>query len=158
MFSVQADALKLQGGPQQPITYALTTLPPLGLALTFPGLFLSALDSAGAYGVMTLFGLLPAAMAWRIRYVPGVGGAGAGVLVKSELVEVGVSGGALGDGANLSSGQMTQRADLPASDADEGSVMADAVPGGKLSLLAVGAVAAGVILNAVSASLVPNHV
>lgn len=30
--------------------------------------FLTALDRAGTYGVLTLFGLLPPAMAWQQRY------------------------------------------------------------------------------------------
>lgn len=33
-----------------------------------PDAFLSFLDIAGLYGVAVLFGILPAAMAWRQRY------------------------------------------------------------------------------------------
>jgi len=48
--------------------YAATLLPPLALAWTFPGVFMSALDFAGTYGVLVLFGLVPAAMVWSERY------------------------------------------------------------------------------------------
>jgi tyrosine-specific transport protein len=48
--------------------YALTLLPPYALALAYPDVFFSALDLAGTYGVLVLFGLLPPAMAWSERY------------------------------------------------------------------------------------------
>ena len=48
--------------------YVLATGAPFLLALAFPALFFSALDFAGCYGVLTLFGLLPVAMAWSERY------------------------------------------------------------------------------------------
>jgi hypothetical protein len=47
--------------------YALTILPPLACAAAVPDIFFSALDIAGTYGVMTLFGVLPAVLAWRQR-------------------------------------------------------------------------------------------
>ena len=56
----------------------LATLPPFLLALAFPALFFSALDFAGCYGVLTLFGLLPVAMAWSERYQVSCVWAGAG--------------------------------------------------------------------------------
>ncbi|KAL6757349.1 Tryptophan/tyrosine permease family-domain-containing protein [Haematococcus lacustris] len=62
--------LALATMPMRQLTYALTVLPPLLMACTFPQLFYAALDLAGTYGVMTLFGLLPAAMAWSQR-LPG---------------------------------------------------------------------------------------
>lgn len=43
--------------------YAATLLPPLAGALAAPGIFLGALNAAGTYGVLVLFGLLPPAMA-----------------------------------------------------------------------------------------------
>jgi len=42
-----ADALALPSGRQAPLPYGLTLLPPLGLAVTYPGVFLEALDAAG---------------------------------------------------------------------------------------------------------------
>lgn len=45
----------------------LTFGPPVGFALTDPRAFLSALDYAGAFGVMLLLVLLPTLMVWRGR-------------------------------------------------------------------------------------------
>ncbi len=59
---------QLPSGQRQAVPYALATGPPFLLALAFPALFFSALDFAGCYGVLTLFGLLPVAMAWSERY------------------------------------------------------------------------------------------
>ena len=53
----------------QKVTLAsLTLLPPLGFAVSDPSIFFSALDNAGTYGILTLFGIIPAAMAWVQRY------------------------------------------------------------------------------------------
>lgn len=49
-------------------SYALSVIPPIVLSALLPGSFLSALDIGGLYGVATLFGVLPATMAWRQRY------------------------------------------------------------------------------------------
>lgn len=101
-----SDLLKLPSGRrQQPLPYFLTTIPPLVLALLNPDIFFKALDFAGTYGVLLLFGILPAAMSWAERYterclppivptiVPGgritlciVMGA-AGFVIASELLE-----------------------------------------------------------------------
>lgn len=56
--------------PQQAALYAMTLGPPLAFALFDPSIFYVALDSAGTYGVLTLFGVLPAAMAWVQRSDP----------------------------------------------------------------------------------------
>ena len=53
---------------QRAILYALTLLPPLGFALWDPTIFFAALDNAGTYGILVIFGLLPALMAWEQRY------------------------------------------------------------------------------------------
>lgn len=50
------------------VLYILTFLPPLLFSLTYPRAFLSALEYAGAFGVIVLLGLLPALMVWRGRY------------------------------------------------------------------------------------------
>jgi tyrosine-specific transport protein len=63
-----AEALGLPVGSGKAVPYAVTLLPPLGLALAFPGLFFKALDFAGTYGVLVLFGLVPVAMVWSERY------------------------------------------------------------------------------------------
>lgn len=51
---------------------ALTFIPPLVLVLTDPRAFLNALEYAGAFGVATLLGFLPAVMAWKLRYKLGI--------------------------------------------------------------------------------------
>jgi tyrosine-specific transport protein len=64
-----AEALGLKSvGTGKAIPYTVTLIPPLGLALAFPGLFFKALDFAGTYGVLVLFGLVPVAMVWSERY------------------------------------------------------------------------------------------
>ena len=60
--------LQLPTGSRQPLPYFLTLAPPLALALLAPGKFFDALDFAGTYGVLILFGLIPVAMAWSERY------------------------------------------------------------------------------------------
>ncbi len=42
-------------------------IPPLLIAYSYPDIFLSALSAAGAYGIIVLFGLVPIAMAWKLR-------------------------------------------------------------------------------------------
>ena len=48
--------------------FALLYLPPLALALGDPGIFFKALDYGGAFGVSTLFLVLPPLMVWKQRY------------------------------------------------------------------------------------------
>ncbi|XP_038975071.1 tyrosine-specific transport protein isoform X2 [Phoenix dactylifera] len=64
-----SDLLKLPSGQSKPFPYLLTLLPPLVLSLLDPEIFFKALDFAGTYGVLVLFGVLPAAMAWSERYL-----------------------------------------------------------------------------------------
>lgn len=56
----------------------LTLLPPTAASLTYPDAFFSALEVAGIYGVMTLFGVLPPAMALSERARAASSGAPAG--------------------------------------------------------------------------------
>jgi tyrosine-specific transport protein len=51
------------------ILLAMTFLPPFAITLIDPRAFLSALEYAGAFGVVTLLGLMPALMVWSGRYV-----------------------------------------------------------------------------------------
>ncbi len=46
----------------------LVYLPPLAITLTYPNIFLQALDYAGGFGAALLLGLLPIAMVWANRY------------------------------------------------------------------------------------------
>src|SRR5206468_11353 len=48
--------------------YLMTFVPPLLITLIDPRAFLSALEYAGAFGVVTLLGLFPALMVWSGRY------------------------------------------------------------------------------------------
>lgn len=64
-----ADGLKIRKSPKgKLILYLLTFIPPLLLTVTDPRAFLNALEYAGAFGVVTLLGLLPVLMVWRGRY------------------------------------------------------------------------------------------
>jgi len=53
--------------PRDLSLYCLTLLPPLLLAILDPGVFLSALDIAGTYGISLLFGILPALFTFQLR-------------------------------------------------------------------------------------------
>mmetsp|Transcript_34651 Transcript_34651/g.81707 ORF Transcript_34651/g.81707 Transcript_34651/m.81707 type:complete len:588 (-) Transcript_34651:254-2017(-) len=48
--------------------FGLVFLPPLALSLTDPDIFFKALDYGGAFGVSTLFLVLPPIMVWKQRY------------------------------------------------------------------------------------------
>lgn len=48
--------------------YGLVFLPPVAMSVANPDIFYSALDYAGAFGVSTLFLVLPPLMVWRERY------------------------------------------------------------------------------------------
>jgi len=64
-----ADGFKIEKTRQgRLLLYVLTFLPPFLITLYDPRAFLSALEYAGAFGVMILLGLLPALMVWRGRY------------------------------------------------------------------------------------------
>lgn len=63
-----ADLLELRTGENKPLPYLITLFPPLVLSLLDPEIFFKALDFAGTYGVLVLFGVVPAAMSWSDRY------------------------------------------------------------------------------------------
>ena len=52
---------------RDPRPWALALVPPVIFALACPGVFLAALDSAGAFGVLVVFGMIPPAMVYRHR-------------------------------------------------------------------------------------------
>ncbi|MBN9378428.1 MAG: tyrosine transporter [Chlamydiales bacterium 38-26] len=69
LFDCLGDSLKINHSSKgRLIAFALTFAPPLVFALSDPRAFLTALEYAGAFGVVTLLGLLPALMAWSKRY------------------------------------------------------------------------------------------
>lgn len=71
-----ADGLKVgKKGGASLFLIGLVLLPPLAFAYLYPSIFLSALNYAGAFGAVILFGLVPVAMAWKGRYFEGRKGA-----------------------------------------------------------------------------------
>lgn len=68
-----ADGLKIQKTQKgRVLLFLLTFTPPLFFIFTYPRAFLTALEFAGAFGVVVLLGLLPALMAWSARYRKGM--------------------------------------------------------------------------------------
>lgn len=50
---------------------SLVLLPPLVFAYIYPSIFLKALNYAGAFGAVILFGIIPILMVWKGRYSKG---------------------------------------------------------------------------------------
>lgn len=64
-----ADGLSIKKTPLGKLYLCLLVLvPPLLISITYPGIFLMALDFAGGFGCALLLGLLPALMVWSGRY------------------------------------------------------------------------------------------
>jgi len=64
-----ADGLSVEKTPKGKLFLtALALGPPLLFALLFPGLFVTALEYAGGFGAVILFGVIPALMVWVGRY------------------------------------------------------------------------------------------
>lgn len=64
-----ADGLKIRKeGLRKVLLCLLVIAPPFILSLIYPHIFLIALNMAGAFGAVILFGVLPALMAWSGRY------------------------------------------------------------------------------------------
>jgi tyrosine-specific transport protein len=71
-----ADGLKIEKSTKgKVILCLLVILIPLVFALLYPNLFLLALNYAGSFGAVILFGLLPVAMVWSGRYIKKIEGA-----------------------------------------------------------------------------------
>lgn len=69
LFDCLGDSLKIEKTRSgRFVLFALTFLPPLVFALSNSRAFILALEYAGAFGVVTLLGILPAMMAWSSRY------------------------------------------------------------------------------------------
>ena len=66
VFDINSKSLDTEGYKAQ--LFALVYLPPLALAMANPNTFYQALEYGGAFGVSTLFLLLPASMVWKERY------------------------------------------------------------------------------------------
>ena len=64
-----ADGLNMKKNSQNKLWICfLVIAPPFSLAMIYPKIFLIALNYAGAFGAVTLFGILPALMVWAGRY------------------------------------------------------------------------------------------
>jgi tyrosine-specific transport protein len=69
-----ADGLNIKKTPGGKISLAfLVLMPPFLCALGYPTIFLIALNTAGGFGAVILFGILPALMAWKGRYTQQLG-------------------------------------------------------------------------------------
>lgn len=69
LFDFLADGLKNKSiVKMKGLLFALAFLPPLYFACAYKRAFLSALEYAGAYGVVVLLAIIPALMTWRKRY------------------------------------------------------------------------------------------
>jgi tyrosine-specific transport protein len=65
-----ADAFKVKGEKHESVPMCLLALvPPMIFAFIYPNLFLNALNFAGGICAVILFGVLPASMAWKNRYI-----------------------------------------------------------------------------------------
>ena len=60
--------MQLPAQKRQLLPYVIALVPPFVLQLFFKDLFFSALDVAGTYGVLVLFGVIPAAMTWQASH------------------------------------------------------------------------------------------
>ena len=69
LFDFLADALKKRSVSRlKGILFLFAFFPPLYFAVSYKRAFLSALEYAGAYGVVILLAIIPALMTWRKRY------------------------------------------------------------------------------------------
>lgn len=63
------DGFHLKRGPfSQLLAVSTVLLPPMLFAYFYPTVFLTALNYAGAFGAVVLFGIIPVLMAWKKRY------------------------------------------------------------------------------------------
>lgn len=69
-----ADGLNIKKTPQGKVMLAFLVLgPPFLCALLYPTIFLAALNIAGGFGAVILFGILPVLMVWKGRYTQQLG-------------------------------------------------------------------------------------
>lgn len=67
------DGLKMeQKRSSRALSCAIVLIPPLLFSLLYPNIFLSALNYAGAFSAVIIFGVLPVIMAWKGRYIDRV--------------------------------------------------------------------------------------
>lgn len=69
-----ADGLQIRKNAKGKIILIFSVLfPPFVCALVYPAIFLIALNTAGRFGAVILFGILPVLMAWKGRYTQKLG-------------------------------------------------------------------------------------
>ena len=68
------DAFKVNSAKGEILISGLVLIPPLLISLSYPHLFLSALEFAGGVINVVLFGILPIIIVWVGRYIKGVVG------------------------------------------------------------------------------------
>lgn len=69
-----ADGLKIRKTSMGRLFLAcLVLIPPLLCSVVYPKIFLAALNYAGGYGAVILFGVLPVLMVWKGRYIQKLG-------------------------------------------------------------------------------------
>ena len=69
-----ADGLNIKKTPKGKVVLVLLVLgPPFLCAFLYPTIFLIALNTAGGFGAVILFGILPALMVWKGRYTQKLG-------------------------------------------------------------------------------------
>lgn len=93
-----ADGLQIKKDPKGKVMLCcLVLMPPFIFSLIYPHLFLTALNYAGGFGAVILFGILPASMVWAGRYrqclgmrpiVPGGRGTLSVIMICSVLIVV----------------------------------------------------------------------
>jgi tyrosine-specific transport protein len=67
-----SDGLSAPKNPKGRFVLVVAALAPaLAFSLLSPNIFMMALDYAGAFGAAILFGIIPVAMAWKVRYKLG---------------------------------------------------------------------------------------
>lgn len=140
-FPVDAAAKRLG---DRTLAYVVTLVPPLGMALVFPDAFVPVLDAAGSFGALSLFGVLPAVMAWRERY--------GGELTWREGARTRVRGVGMGQQSRLVDGRWTEssresrRVAVKVERSLDGEDL-ELVPGGKVMLLALGGLSGGIVIT-----------
>jgi len=81
-----------RAGRAKLLAFLLATLPPMAVYWNNSDSFLPAAQFAGAYGMTTLYALLPPAMGWALAAAPGREGADAGVHEGNLVMRPGVGG------------------------------------------------------------------
>ncbi|GIM03080.1 hypothetical protein Vretimale_7886, partial [Volvox reticuliferus] len=141
------DAFKPLSAVPRSGRYALVVLPPILLSTASPGIFFAALDIAGTYGVMTLYGMMPAAMAWASRYGGDVSSPGRAVsaLALASTTAAGEISSPAGAEEDNSSSVRCRVSDRGVS--GDAARVVELVPGGPAVVLLTGVAAAAVIVS-----------